>query len=86
MFLAVQVTIVFMVIRLRRVVGPDDPRFTFVVLAGALILGRLAHGMVDHYWSRGAIMVAWATVGMLVHVYGEAFITRGALQAGASRR
>jgi hypothetical protein len=33
-------------------------------LAGALVLAKFVHGLVDHYWSRGAIMVAWAAVGM----------------------
>ncbi len=33
-------------------------------LAGALILAKFMHGLVDHYWSRGAIMVAWSSVGM----------------------
>jgi hypothetical protein len=77
MFILIQVSIVMMVVKLRRVVGPGDPRFTFVVLAGALVMGRFAHGMFDHYWSRGAIMIAWACVGMLVHVYGEAFLRGG---------
>jgi hypothetical protein len=35
-----------------------------VALAGALVLSKFIHGLVDHYWSRGAIMVAWAAVGM----------------------
>jgi hypothetical protein len=35
-----------------------------VALAGALVLSKFTHGLVDHYWSRGAIMVAWAAVGM----------------------
>jgi hypothetical protein len=35
-----------------------------VALAGGLVLGKLAHGLVDHYWSRGALMIAWAMVGM----------------------
>ena len=33
-------------------------------LAGALVAAKFAHGLVDHYWSRGAIMIAWASVGM----------------------
>ncbi len=35
-----------------------------LALAGALVLSKFVHGLVDHYWSRGAIMVAWAGVGM----------------------
>jgi O-antigen ligase len=32
-------------------------------LAGAVVLSKFVHGLVDHYWSRGAIMIAWASVG-----------------------
>ena len=43
-----------------------------VALAGALVLAKFVHGLVDHYWSRGAIMVAWAGVGMaMVRRRGE---------------
>jgi hypothetical protein len=37
---------------------------TALGLSGALLLGKLAHGLVDHYWSRGAITVAWGSVGL----------------------
>jgi hypothetical protein len=76
-FIAIQASLLHMLIRLRRVISPSDPRFTFVILGGALAFGRLAHGMFDHYWSRGALMAAWAAVGMLVRVYGEAPISPG---------
>lgn len=47
----------------------DDPLFPYLALAGALIISRLSHGMVDHYWSRGAITPAWASVGMSTYAY-----------------
>jgi hypothetical protein len=47
---------------------PSSIAFSAVALAGALVAARLAHGMVDHYWSRGAILAAWAAVGMAVSV------------------
>lgn len=47
----------------------DDPLFPFVALGAALIISRLAHGMVDHYWTRGAITSAWAAVGMSTYVH-----------------
>jgi len=40
------------------------PSVSSVALAGGLVLGKFAHGMVDHYWSRGALMIVWAMVGM----------------------
>ena len=55
--------------QLQRRLTRDDPLFPFVALGGALLLSRLAHGMVDHYWTRGAITSAWASVGMLTYVY-----------------
>ena len=51
---------------LRRHIPPDSPLASLPALAVALVLGRLAHGMVDHFWSRGAIMVAYASVGMFL--------------------
>ncbi len=33
-------------------------------VSGGLLLGKMAHGLVDHYWSRGAITVAWGSVGL----------------------
>ena len=48
-----------------------------LVLSGALVLGKLLHGLVDHYWSRGAIMVAWASVGMALSVESSLGTARG---------
>jgi len=54
---------------------PRHPSFTpdssAIALAGGLVLGKLVHGLVDHYWSRGAIMIAWASVGMALSVEGR---------------
>ena len=77
-FLSIQGSLALMLVRLRRCVSSSDPRYTFAILGGALAFGRLAHGMFDHYWSRGALMAAWAAVGMLVRVYGETYISPGA--------
>jgi hypothetical protein len=77
-FVSIQASLAQMLLRLRRCVSPSDPRFSFAVLGGALAFGRLAHGMFDHYWSRGALMAAWAAVGMLVRVYGETYVRPGA--------
>ena len=46
-----------------------DTAFTFLVAGGALVMDKLVHGMVDHYWSRGAITLSWASAGMAVGVY-----------------
>ena len=46
-----------------------DTRFSILAVGGALVLGKLAHGMVDHYWSRGHLLIAWAAAGMATSVY-----------------
>jgi hypothetical protein len=46
---------------LRHLTGPIGSAHA---LAGALVLAKFMHGLVDHYWSRGAIMVAWSSVGI----------------------
>jgi hypothetical protein len=42
-----------------------------LALGAALVVSRLAHGLVDHYWSRGAIMIAWAAAGMATFAFWE---------------
>lgn len=49
--------------------GGGGGRESLLPLAGALVAAKFAHGLVDHYWSRGAIMIAWASVGMAL--FGE---------------
>jgi hypothetical protein len=48
------------------------------------MFGRLVHGMVDHYWSRGAITVAWAGAGMAT--YGYLIVRRREARARVARR
>ena len=68
-FLAVHATFFALVLRIRRQVKQADRLFTLLVLGMALLTAKLMHGMVDHYWSRGPIVVAWASVGMSLAVY-----------------
>lgn len=49
--------------------GGGGEKASLLPLAGALVASKFAHGLVDHYWSRGAIMIAWASVGMAL--FGE---------------
>ena len=58
--------------RTSRQVAWTDPAYSALVLAVALTLGRFAHGLVDHYWSRGPVTVAWAAVGMATLVHAQA--------------
>ena len=60
-----------MVWRAQKLVARDDELFTLLALGAALVVSRLAHGLVDHYWSRGAIMIAWAAAGMATFAFWE---------------
>jgi hypothetical protein len=75
-FLLIYVAVIILVVRTQRCFARDDPLYSLVALGGALALGRLAHGLVDHYWSRGAIMMAWASVGMTIAAYYAARLRR----------
>jgi hypothetical protein len=58
-----------MVGKAKRRVSVNEPIFSLLAIAGALVLDKFVHGLVDHYWSRGAIMMAWAAAGMATRVY-----------------
>jgi hypothetical protein len=63
-FLLIPLVICVMGWRIYHQLPAADPLTSFPILAAALTVGRLAHGTVDHYWSRGAILIAWGAVGM----------------------
>ncbi len=46
--------------------------YSLLAIGGALMLARLSHSMVDHYWARGPTMMGWAAAGMAtgVTLYG----------------
>ncbi len=50
--------------RSRRLLPPSDPRFSLLTLGCALMTCKILHGMVDQYWGRGSITLAWGAAGM----------------------
>ncbi len=74
---------------LNRTLGPAASSYA---LAGAVLLSKFVHGLVDHYWSRGAIMIAWASVGFALAASKPGFriakrtMPQRALQPKASPR
>jgi hypothetical protein len=50
-------------------VSREDPLFSLLTIGTGLMLCRLGHGMFDHYWSRGALTVAWCAAGMATLAY-----------------
>jgi hypothetical protein len=69
--LLIHVAFLRMVWRAQKLVAREDELFTLLALGAALVVSRLAHGLVDHYWSRGAIMIAWAAAGMATFAFWE---------------
>lgn len=69
-FVSIHVVAIYTVMKKRVRVDVRSPGFTVLVLAAALLLGRFAHGLVDHYWSRGAITAVWALVGAALTIQG----------------
>ena len=72
-----------MVWRTQRHLARSDALFSLAALGGALVISKLVHGLVDHYWSRGDIMIAWASAGMATHAH---FVTRRRLALRAVER
>ena len=68
-FLLIHATAIWMTLRIERSVSRTAPEFSLVCLGLALILARFGHGLVDHYWSRGPILSAWAAFGMTTTMY-----------------
>ena len=70
-FLGLNAVVIFMVQRTFRQVPARTMASSVLALAPALIVGKFMHGLVDHYWSRGSLTAAWATVGMAAFVIHE---------------
>jgi O-antigen ligase len=67
-FVAMFIAFFLMVWQTQRVIDRQEPIFSLLSIGAALMIAKLAHGCVDHYWSRGALPV-WAGAGMAVYAY-----------------
>ena len=63
-FAAIYVTVFVRLWRARRWLPQEDLTASIAALAVALNVAKLTHGMVDHFWTRGSITLAWGFVGM----------------------
>jgi O-antigen ligase len=68
-FAMIHIMCLTMIAKTQRFVARTDPRFSILVLGGALLFAKVIHGIVDHYWSRGAILIAWGCCGMATTIY-----------------
>ena len=58
-----------MVWRTQKRLARSEFAYSLLAIGGALMLARIGHGMVDHYWARGPTMMGWAAAGMATGVY-----------------
>lgn len=58
-----------MIWRAQKRIARSEMLFSLLCIGGALLLNKFVHGMVDQYWSRGAVMAAWAGAGMATRAY-----------------
>ena len=58
-----------MIWKAQKRIARTEALFSLLCLGGSLVLNKFVHGMVDQYWSRGAIMAAWAGAGMATRAY-----------------
>jgi hypothetical protein len=82
-FFCLQFAFLRMVWKTQRCLRRAEPLYSAVAIGGGLVVGGLVHGMVDHYWSRGAISIAWAGAGMATYGY---LVTRRRASARTARR
>src|SRR5271170_858214 len=68
-FLLIHVMVVITMSRTQMQLTPRDPVYSLPGLGAGLLVGKLCNGMVDHYWSRGALTMAWAAAGMGLSAY-----------------
>lgn len=69
--LLIHIAFLRMAWRAQEVMARDNPLFTLLAIGAALVVDRFAHGLVDHYWTRGAMMLAWAGAGMATYASWE---------------
>lgn len=68
-FLLIHAAFFRMVWRARARTAPAEFAFSLLCIGGALVLNKFVHGLVDHYWSRGALMATWAAAGMATRAH-----------------
>lgn len=68
-FTFIHVSFFVMAIKARLRIHASDPRFSMLAVGMGLLCGKFIHGCVDHYWSRGSLLVVWGGVGMAIAAY-----------------
>ena len=84
-FFSIQIVLLAALYKAQVGLPRSDPLFSLLALGGALTVARIGHGMVDHYWSRGAITVAWSSVGMSTYALSALRARRRVARAEQAR-
>jgi hypothetical protein len=68
-FAGVQVVTFLMLYKTLKKLDRKDKLYPLVGAPAGLMVNKLVHGMVDHYYARGPLLMVWASVGMATMVY-----------------
>lgn len=68
-FSLIFVALIKMASRASKSLTPNSWTFSCLAIGTALMMVKLVHSMVDHYWSRGCITVAWAGAGFATRAF-----------------
>lgn len=68
-FLLIHVVFFLMIYKTQAQMARNSPLYSYLAIGAGELMNKLVHGIVDHYWSRGPLLVAWATVGMATAVF-----------------
>ncbi len=68
-FAGVQLVAFLMIYKSQKKVSRNDKLYSLLSVPAGLMINKLVHGMVDHYYARGPLLMVWAAVGMATMVY-----------------
>ena len=68
-FGAVQIVTFLMLYKTQKRLNRTDKLYPLIGAPAGLMVNKLTHGMVDHYYARGPLLMVWASVGMATMVY-----------------
>ena len=68
-FGGIQIVTFLMLYKTQKKLGRSDKLYPLVSVPAGLMVNKLVHGMVDHYYARGPLLMLWASIGMATMVY-----------------
>ncbi|MCW3095523.1 MAG: O-antigen polymerase family protein [Chthonomonadaceae bacterium] len=68
-FAGLQLVTLLMLYKCVKKLNRNDKLYPLVAAPAGLMVNKLVHGMVDHYYARGPLLMVWASVGMATMIY-----------------